>query len=103
MLHFDSADRTLYWIFAGSGPVKLDLGGGKPTMRFLCKIGWHKFTRREIHVKEPLTPNQKVFKACIIERCSCGDSRFAIGGETKDTSLHVPSQFNYGRVDIGKY
>lgn len=63
-------------------------------MRFLCKIGCHKFDSREIHVEEKLD-DKKVFLASVIERCRCGTGRFAIfGSGTKPTSIIVPTKFS---------
>lgn len=65
-------------------------------MKFLCKIGWHKYYKREVHVEAPLDSKTPVFQASIIERCKCGAGRsFLFNGGIKPTTIHIPLQYKY--------
>ena len=63
-------------------------------MRFLCRIGCHKFDKRVVHIDEPIKDGQKEILASIIECCECGAKRFAaFSGGSKPTSFYIPSQY----------
>ena len=58
-----------------------------------CRLGWHKFYKREIHMLEPMFDGQKVAKMAVLERCECGESRFAWRGGSMPTSLHASTKY----------
>lgn len=59
--------------------------------RFLCRIGIHKWATREIHQEEDFDDHGYA-KADVIDRCECGQSRFAIGGDTRKTCWVISSR-----------
>lgn len=61
--------------------------------RFLCKIGIHKWSTREVHLCEKIKDDSTYMLAAVIERCICGESRFAIGGGKKPTVYIVPDKY----------
>lgn len=64
-------------------------------MRFLCKLGLHKFSYREVHITEPLKEGQKFFKTSIIEQCKyCGESRITLKGTNKLTCIIIPTKYS---------
>ena len=59
----------------------------------LCKVGFHKFTRREIHVASPIVPGSTEADCFVIERCDCGVARVALGGRAAPTKFVVPERY----------
>lgn len=57
-----------------------------------CKIGWHRWSTREIHVAGRFDDRHYV-DADVIDRCECGKARFAIGGATRKTCIIVPEKY----------
>lgn len=52
---------------------------------FLCKIGFHKWDVREIHITEQIVDEYKLFpiNTAILERCSCGQTKLVTSGRSK--------------------
>lgn len=58
------------------------------TNRLLCRIGFHRFTRVEVHYHQAPAA---VAQAALIERCTCGVSRLLRDDVT--VSAHVSTKY----------
>jgi hypothetical protein len=64
-------------------------------MRFLCRIGIHKWDTREIHQAAPYDKSTGPYMmSAVIDRCKCGTARIAIGGGDRLTCFVRPTKFN---------
>jgi hypothetical protein len=66
------------------------------TKSLLCNLGIHRWATREVHITD--TPQDAhTVETAILERCACGESRFAPFGGRKTTKFIWPEKFK----DIG--
>lgn len=55
--------------------------------KILCKIGIHRWDTREVHITS--VDRNGLHSSYVLERCSCGESRFAVGGYLRPTTFHI--------------
>jgi hypothetical protein len=63
--------------------------------RWLCAVGLHKYSSREIHAEEAVQRGRHEMLMSIVDRCGCGAARIAPGGRIMmtRTGLFVPSKY----------
>ena len=76
----------------------LALAGESQGMNIMCRLGWHKWNYRELHLDEPLKLGAQSLKMVILERCDCGASRIPPHGGPKltGTGLYASTKFMPG-------